>query len=190
MIPYCTRTCEKLLCKSGICQRVASLYYDHVIEKEIALANITSEDKVVCIGGGSTPFTACLIAEKTGAQVTVIDYDKCVMEKARNFILKWNLDTKVTLECVDGLVYNVSKYTVVHVAMQVTPQRAVYQRMLHSMSVGGRLILRRPRVFLSPFYEALPVAEYEKAYENVWHPFSMMKGSCLFLKNEVRLIGA
>jgi len=143
--------------KLGWLYRIANRYYRCVIEKETVLAGITNADHVLCIGGGMCPFSAILLHQATGANVTVIDNNSLCIPKARQVISRLNLDSRVEVLYRDGIDddFDYSKYSVIHLALQVTPMHKVFSRVVKRALPGTRLLLRRPRKHLSSMYSQM-----------------------------------
>ena len=114
-----TQKIENLAPRSRILFRLASCYYRGVISREADLAAIDSSDRVLFIGGGSCPFSAILLHQKTGAHITAIDHNAPCSEKAVSVIRQLGLEGKISIlcsgaECPD---LSLSSYTVVHFAL-------------------------------------------------------------------------
>ncbi|AOM83976.1 NAD(P)-dependent oxidoreductase [Salisediminibacterium beveridgei] len=176
-IQSCTRVCEKLCSQSGMCARLGAYYYDDMVKREVALGQISSEHRVLCVGGGRTPFTACLLAEKTGADVTVIDNDPAVIEEAHDFIASWNvLHGRLTCKYQDGRDIEKGMYDIAHIALQVSPQVEVKERLIQD--AGCRKVLCRiPRSPVEEHYvDFLSNEDLETCCGKVIHSGMRMAG--------------
>ena len=149
-----TQKIEHLAAEKSIIFHLASHYYKGVVRNEINLASITSDDRILCIGGGFCPFSAILLHQKTGAMVTVIDNDSDCIPKARKIIDKLGLSGSIHLECQEGCCSNlsVSKFTIVHFALQVTPIERVFAEIEKKAAPGTKLLIRRPQRHLGEMY--------------------------------------
>ncbi|SER82078.1 hypothetical protein [Salipaludibacillus aurantiacus] len=180
IIQTCTRFCEKMCCDYPVCARLGALYYAPIVDKEADLAKVCEGDRVLCIGGGRTPFTACLFAEKTGAAVTVIDNDPEVIEPAERFVKGWSLqkgDIDIVFE--DGRFVNPSYYDLVHLALQVIPQAKIIEDLTELMARNGRgkLLYRTPRQFAEQQYPScLLSAKGEECSDKAAHTGATMIG--------------
>jgi len=138
---------ENRAANAGLLYRIARRYYTNVIEKEAILANITSADHVLCIGGGMCPFTAILLHQVTGAKVTVIDNNMLCIPKAVQVTERLDISESVQVICKDGgcpeLDY--SQYSVVHLALQVSPMEQVFSHVAGHVRPGTRLLMRRSK---------------------------------------------
>jgi heterodisulfide reductase subunit A-like polyferredoxin len=158
------------------------LYYQSVVEKEIALCQMNIHDRVLCIGGGATPFSACLFAAKTGAQVTVIDKEPSVIAQAARFVKLMHLEDRVTVLHQNGLDVCPTHFSVIHLAMQVTPLHMIKDYLHASMANTARLIIRKPKAHVKQCYSVLEENEYGKATAAVTHSGKMIAASILFVK--------
>jgi len=149
---------EDCAVRSRLFYRIAGRYYKSVIEKETALANITSRDHILCIGGGICPFSAILFRQATGARVTVIDNNYACIPKARQVIRRLELQSDVTVLHQEGGCANLdyAAYSVIHLALQVSPMEQVFSKLKQQIHPGTRLLLRRPKKHLGGMSRAIP----------------------------------
>lgn len=149
-----TRKIENQAAEGGIVYSLASQYYKEVIQKEVVLANITENDHVLCIGGGICPFSAILIHQITGAKVTVIDNNTTCIPRAKQVINRLGIHEHVRVLCQDGssAALSLSAYTVVHLALQVSPMDSVFSHIEKHVIPGTRLLVRRPKKQLNYMY--------------------------------------
>jgi len=141
-----THKIEKQAVETGLIYRLASRYYNDVVRKEAVLASITQEDHILCIGGGICPFTAILFHQLTGAKVTVIDKDEKCIPKARKVISRLKLNEQVRVLHKDGNNVDLGDYSVIHVALQVSPMEKVLSSIESQITEGTRLLVRRPKI--------------------------------------------
>lgn len=131
-------------------------YYKDVVQREIELANINSNDIVLNIGCGGIPFTAIHIARKTKAKVCAIDRDRKAVEHARACIEQLGLSENIkVLEC-DGAKCIPVNFTVALVALQAEPKRVLLEKLLEKAARGGRIVFRKPSKIVEKHYDNLP----------------------------------
>ena len=149
-----TQKIEYLAAKTSLVYHIISRYYHDVIKKEINLANITENDRILCIGGGFCPFSAILLHQATGAKVTVIDNNSKCIPKAREVIERLRLDENIRLLCQDGCCkeLSLSEYSIVHFALQVTPMEYVFAEIERKVPPGTKILIRRPKAHLNNMY--------------------------------------
>lgn len=118
-------------------------YYRNIVTTEIDLGNIGAEDRVLCIGGGSVPATAIVIAQKTMASVTVIDIDADAVNRANKVIKKLKLTDLIDVIQAGGEEICPKDFSVVHIARQVFPQKRVLQSVWLRSIRGTRILVRQ-----------------------------------------------
>jgi tRNA A58 N-methylase Trm61 len=141
--------------QAGTVYQWASQYYRDVIEKEAILANITSDDHVLCIGGGICPFSAILFHQITGAKVTVIDNNAECIPKAEDVINKLGIGEHVRVLLQDGADVDLAGFSVIHLALQVSPMDTVFKEVEQKSTSGTRLLVRQPKKSLDAMYSAI-----------------------------------
>ncbi len=146
-----TQRIELLATKSKIIFYLVLLYYRLLVKRETALANIGKDDRVLCIGGGMCPYTAILLHRYTNAKVTVVDNDRHCAEKSRCFLRRMGLGD-IHVCHGDGACINCTDYTVIHVAMQVSPKDAVVSRIVKEAPNGARVLVRMPKHCVKSLY--------------------------------------
>lgn len=149
-----TRQIELLATKNKFIYFFVSLYYRFLVKREAILARIDEDDRVLCIGGGMCPYTAILLHKYTKAKVTVIDNDKVCIEKSKCFLHHLGMDG-IDVSYSDGACVNCSDYTVIHIAMQITPKEAVVDQILKMAQDGARVLARMPKNSFEGFYSNL-----------------------------------
>lgn len=152
MIATCTKWIEKRFSGFSFLIGLYELYYKKIVRKEIELANITSKDNILCIGGGAIPSTAVELANQTNANVHVIDVDNNAVECAQNVVKKLGLRNKISIAREKGEDIDISSYDVIHIALQVSPKEKVLKHIWNNAKEGNRIIVRIPKKILKPFY--------------------------------------
>ena len=181
---------ENRAANAGLLYRIARRYYASVIEKEAVLANITSTDHVLCIGGGMCPFTAILFHEITGAKVTVIDNNLLCIPKAQQVVERLGIGESVKVLCEHGgcSELDYSQFSVIHLALQVSPIEQVFSQVEQLALPGTRLLMRRPKKHLENMYCRLSYSEL------TYNPYTTHKsrniGSTLLYTKQAEATGA
>ncbi len=139
-----TKRIEKMATASAFVRLFFGAYYEKSLRREIMLGQITADDRVLFIGGGSLPWSAIKIAEYTGASVCVIDMDCEAVEKAKEVIAGLGLSHRIDVRCGFGEEADASGYSVVHVAVQVFSRRKILARIMATAKEGTRVLLRCP----------------------------------------------
>lgn len=128
------------------------LYYQKMVLKEIDLGKISSNDLVLCIGGGPIPATAIEMARLTHAEIVVVDHDPQAVRCARQLIEKLNLSDRISVILNSGDQVPVEKFTVIHIAKQVTPRQLVLNSVFQAAKQGARILVRNPKSFFKSQY--------------------------------------
>lgn len=146
-----TQKIEQIAIKSNLLYGIVSLYYKFLVKREANLAEITENDNILCIGGGVCPYTAILLNKYTNANVTVIDNNKACVEKSQKFIEKLWLKNVQILYC-DGECVCCKEFSVIHIALQISPKDAVINCVMNKAKNGTRVLVRRPKKNLDCLY--------------------------------------
>lgn len=117
-------------------------FYNEIVEKEIKMAKITSNDLVLVIGCGSIPATSVLISKKTNARTVSIDYDSKAIKKADLFSNKIKLERVMSFKHANGLNYQINNYDVIFILYGVKQQREVLENISKNMNFNARVIYR------------------------------------------------
>lgn len=135
-----TQTLEKYITKLGILKPFLHLYYQKLIKKELTLTTINETDKILFIGAGAMPLSAIYLKKYTGADVTIIDNNKTMMDNALTYLKKQN--TNITCQCCDGQYIDLKAYTVIFIANQVSPKQHVLKHILINSSPQTKVFIR------------------------------------------------
>lgn len=116
--------------------------YGEIVEKEIKMADISPEDRILIIGCGSLPTTSVLLAIKTNAIIESIDNNHKSIKEAFHYIKNHNLEGRINLECADGLNYSVKKFDLIFVLYGVKQQKEILKYLANNMGNGARVVIR------------------------------------------------
>jgi len=133
---------EKLALSLPLFLGILSIYYKKRVSKEIAAAYIRCDDRVLCIGGGPCPLTAIYIHKFTGAHITVIDNNLDAVEIGKRFIKMMNLNSAITFVQSDGENFDLHGFSMVHVALQVTPREKVISHLQNCAAPNVQILIR------------------------------------------------
>jgi D-arabinose 1-dehydrogenase-like Zn-dependent alcohol dehydrogenase len=156
IIPKLVAFLEKRVALNRALVSLYTNYYHQVIDNEITLATISVRDRVLNIGCGAIPFTALLIARKTGAKVWAIDCDESAALIARQCVASQQLEHLVTVIHLDGAEEIPFDFDVAVVALQAKPKKEILENLYKSGSVQARIVFRQPRPELAHQYDLLP----------------------------------
>ncbi len=152
LITNITQSLEYLVERIPWVYRFFDNYYENIIDNEIDLAGIKKEDRILCIGGGPCPSTAIQLHMKTGARVCVIDNDEEVVESAIRNVKRFNLCEFVSVELADGTNISAEDFSVVHIALQVSPKTRVFEKVVNTSLPGTKVLVRVAKDNFSKLY--------------------------------------
>ena len=142
MLLKLTKQVEFFSARSTLFSKLYQLYYKNKVRKEVNLANISCSDKVLCIGGGPTPFTAIEIVKQSGAKVTIVDNDINAINTANELINRLGMNDSINLVLSDGRDVRLKYYTIVHVALQVHPKKDIINHICQNAEKYTKILVR------------------------------------------------
>lgn len=152
LITSFTQKIEYVANKRKSFYHLTTLYYKKIIEREVNLAKINSDDRILCIGGGPCPYTAILMHQLTGASITVIDNNKFCVKQSKKLINRMRLDDVIRIFWCDGESICCQGYNVIHLTLQITPKEEVLHRILQHADDGTKILVRMPKKHLNHLY--------------------------------------
>jgi hypothetical protein len=133
---------EKIGCKFEIISEIYLKLYEDIVTKEIALAKISQNDRVLIIGSGSLPATPMLIVRNTHAQTISIDKDSNAVKEATHYVNSRNLGQMLKIECADGFTYAVEQFNVIIVLYGVKHSSEMLNRLADRINQNTRVVYR------------------------------------------------
>jgi 2-polyprenyl-3-methyl-5-hydroxy-6-metoxy-1,4-benzoquinol methylase len=116
--------------------------YEEIVEKEIKLADISSNDSILVIGCGPLPATTVLIYQKTKAYLVGIDIDTKAVKEAKIYLDSQKIKDKIKIENVDGLDYPIRTFDVIFILYGVKRQKEIFEKISKEMKKKCRIIFR------------------------------------------------
>lgn len=187
IIPKITGFLERLAAKNTSVYRTISQYYKSLVKDEVALANIKSTDKVLFIGGGQCPFSGILLHEYTGARVTIIDNDDYCVRMSRELIQDLGYSDVIDVLHSDGKDISPEDYSVIHIAVQVSPMEQVFSNLKKGCSKGAKILVRLPKRTLTKFYSINDTSVFNNYCGRVIHNWKNVGSTALFIKTGAEL---
>ena len=126
--------------------------YAGVLNREIALAEISAKDVVLNVGCGAMPFTAIYLALQTGARVVAIDNDPEVIDKGRDCVRRYSLERQIEVVTADGKDIEFIRFDKALVSLQAAPKDEILQNLLKVSPSGSKLLFRQPRNIFTNHY--------------------------------------
>jgi len=109
---------------------------------EIKLAKVTSDDKILLIGGGFLPSESMTIVETTDTKVVTIDNNITACKNAEKFVKKKNLSDKIIIENADGRDFPVNDFNVIFIAISVWPINDVFKNLSKNLKKNSRILCK------------------------------------------------
>ncbi|WP_026478883.1 SAM-dependent methyltransferase [Alkaliphilus transvaalensis] len=184
IIPTFTVGLERLFSSFPLLINICSLYYKEIVKKEIKLGEISSHERVLCIGGGSVPCTALEIAKRTGAKVQVVDIDPTAVENAKKVVKRLGMESQIDVKLASGQQIDTSSFNVIHVALQAQPHEEILENVWKKAPCGTRVLIRSPKDCLRKFYTALSRDYSCINCKSIEQKYCTMKETLLFTKTE------
>ncbi|WP_231990807.1 FeoA domain-containing protein [Natronobacterium gregoryi] len=132
----------------GVSQTFGDLYsrlfYEHVVERELGIADPDEQATVLQIGCGPLPMTAITLAER-GYDVVAVDIDPDAVGAARDAISERELTDKIDIVVSDGCTIDTSGFDVIWLAFHVAPRSELVDSTVSSLEPDQTLVYRRPR---------------------------------------------
>lgn len=181
LIQRTTKKLECLAARNKAAYNVLALYYKRIVHKEIRLADINEKDRILCVGGGPCPFSGILLHEHTKAHVTIIDNDGYCVEVSRQLVRKLGYENYIEIRHGDGSDICPEDYTVIHMALQVSPLDKVFRYMKQKCKLGSKILVRIPKKYLAHTYNIHDLAVFNAYSKKANHPFRNIDSTALFI---------
>lgn len=117
--------------------------YQEIVEKEVNLSNISSDDSVLIIGCGSIPATSILVSNKSNAKKIIsIDYDLKAIRNSIKFIDSLNFDKNLKFEHRNGLNYAIETFDVIFILYGIREQDKLIEYISKNIKKTAHVIFR------------------------------------------------
>ncbi len=157
MINTLTKGGETLMNRASIGSRLKKLYYERIIDAEIALCGIDETTRVLFIGGGAHPYSAYRIHEKTGAAVVTVDNRSKAVDEANRWLVSTG-ENSIRAFHAEGTTVDPGGFDVILVAKQVYPKEDVLTHVLANKDDDAIVCVRTSRRhLLPPSEQSMPV---------------------------------
>ncbi len=156
IIPKITALAEKLGHAHPWFVHLYAYPYREIVAREIEIARVTSQDKVLNVGCGTIPFTALHIANLTRAEVWAVDYDGRAVQGARRCLKRLGLDDQVSVFHCDASLGVPEGFDVAIVALQAAPKAKIMEVLWEAAAPGARMVFRQPAKRFQSHYDAIP----------------------------------
>lgn len=176
-----TQQIEKVMAKNSLFQKIILAYYTPIVKREVKLADIQASNNVLCVGGGYFPCTAILIHKFSKANVTVIDIQENTIKIASERVCKLGYGEFINVIHQNGKDIPAENFDVIHIAVQVSPKKNVFENLINSAKNGAKIIVRVPKKILKSGYNAFDTDVCEVEFTKQLF-FSNIGRSSLYVK--------
>lgn len=160
VITKITQLIEYLASRFSLLYYLSMLYYRGMVRREVELAHITEDDHVLVVGGGPCPHTAILIHKLTGATVTVVDNDFLCVKASIRLIDRLGLWGKVRVLHRNGQNLSTEHYSVIVLALQLSPKVEIIRSMERQAKPGDRILIRLAKDCLADLYSPVNQSQF------------------------------
>ncbi|SDB83988.1 hypothetical protein SAMN05421734_101373 [Pelagirhabdus alkalitolerans] len=117
-------------------------YYRLLTHLELRRVYSNQTGRVLCIGGGALPETACSIHYWTNNPVDVVDIDPKAIEQMEQYFSRYDVGGIQSI-LAEGSLIDIRHYKIIHVAKQVIPKEQVVDHIESQLKSDQVLIVRR-----------------------------------------------
>ncbi len=128
-------------------------FYEEILEKEIILADISKNDKIVHIGCGSIPATCILITKKTNASIIGIEKNEHSVKHAKQCVSQLNLSDKIEIKLSDASDFSIKNFDLIIIAQGITPYREILEKISKDIKKDARVVFRTSSKISGEFSE-------------------------------------
>lgn len=152
--------------------------WKNLFRKEMEMAHISKNDRVLHIGCGPFPITAITIEKMTDASVVAIDNNHKAVELAKKYIKKRNIKN-IKIELGNGTNYPAKDFDIIIITNAVVPRKQVLDNIFKTSNSNCKIICRETehtknsiKKYIS-FYEGIISKKIE---DNVnWNSYIILK---------------
>ena len=119
-------------------------FYRSLVEKELEMADLSDDSKILVVGSGPFPMTGIYLAEN-GYDVLCIDKDEEAIKSSEKKVRRSNTDLTIRFKKIDGKFTDYSDFDAVWVPLHVTPRKDVVLKILNDLDHRAKVIFRNPR---------------------------------------------
>ncbi len=126
-------------------------FYGKVLDRELGMIEIEPRARVLHIGMGALPYTACYLARR-GFRVHAIDHDGRVLAPARHLVRASGVADRVTVIKQDGLQVDPAPYDAIWISLHVCRKQEILERLVRNAGRDRWIVYREPRGWLRRLY--------------------------------------
>ena len=137
-------------------------FHTYSVKKEIEMAGLKKEDKILHIGCGSIPYTLIILSNVLKTKVFGIDNNQKVVENARNLIKKFEKYDSIMIDKADGDRYDISSFNVIIISYGINQLDLVLKHVTNSAYKKSKVIIRRPNLEKNKYLDKIIEKYYKK----------------------------
>lgn len=150
------RKFEVLASKILPLSRIYMYPYQHIVQREIELADVEPGAQVLQIGAGSVPYTALYLAGMGDFYVTALDIDPVAVKCAEGWVQRMGYSDRVRVMYTGGNDYSLEDIAAAFIALQVEPKEEVMDYLMDQGQQGLKIIVREPSERYVSQYDPIP----------------------------------
>ena len=127
------------------------LFYGKVLDRELGMIEIRPGARVLHIGMGALPYTACYLARR-GFRVDAVDHDGRVLAPARHLVRASGVADRVTVIKQEGLQVDPAPYGAIWISLHVCRKEDILERLVRKAGPDCWIVYREPRGWLRRLY--------------------------------------
>lgn len=117
-------------------------FYNEMINKEIKLADINANNKILFIGSGPIPATPLILVKKTDAYIVAIDKNPVSVKQAKCLIKKLKQENNIKIELGVASGYPLESFDLIIVAQGLQPYKESLDYIAKSIKSDTKVIFR------------------------------------------------
>ena len=117
-------------------------FHTYSVKKEIEMAGLKKEDKILHIGCGSIPYTLIILSDVLKTKVVGIDINQKVVDNARNLLKKFEKYDSIIIDKAEGVKYNVLPFNVIIISYGINQHDLVLKHVIDSVCKKSKVIIR------------------------------------------------
>ncbi|MFO7676979.1 MAG: methyltransferase domain-containing protein [Thermoplasmatota archaeon] len=161
--------------------------YKELVEKEVKILQINSDDSILVIGCGSIPATSILISQYSKPKKIVsIDYDKTAIKNAVYLVNNSDFDKNLHFEYADGLNYSLESFNEIFVLYGIKKQKEILHYIYQNMNDSARVIFRTTNDSLEQFLDGKKFLEQYFTIEKTIQSEELFDTVSLLLKKNTQ----
>jgi precorrin-6B methylase 2 len=133
---------EKIAINFDVLSSVYLSLYAEIVANEIELAQITDNDTILVIGGGTLPVTPVLYTRYTKASIVSIDKDPQAIRYSKKFISNQDLNSQITIKNGKGELFSIKDFSVIVVVYGIRGAYDVLRHLSENMHHETRILFR------------------------------------------------